>query len=351
MRGIRGAAILALLVWLAACQRNAADPYPTPDVAADRAAYEALMPGPATPFDSGAVPVKHLAAFNFAGIHFRGPIGWWYFNGHLLDQDGKRWSGMFAILGDNQFYGALALPDENVFIPFYRRVATVVERDKLRVSSEGVASLRQLERGRLGFAFQLTDSAAQLDLTLTPQRPPVAIGGEGMITMGDTGRSKYLLIPRLALSGTGTIDGRTVSLRGLGWMDHQWGLWDYRKIDQWNWHSIHLTDGTDLMVFEFVREGKTVKIDCDAVTPAGEHRPGLTCTTERLRRWRSPKTKREWTVIWRIGVPELDAVLTVTADRPDQEINETIYEGGCFVSGTRGGKPVTGRSFYEEYQR
>lgn len=345
------ALLLAAAVVLGACQPSATGPYPTPDAGADRAAYEALMPGETAPLDQAGIPVKHLAAFNFAGIHFRGPVGWWYFNGHLLDQDGKRWNGMFAILGDNQFFGSVALPDENLFFPIHQRAATVVERDKLQVSTEGLATLRQLERGRLGFAFTLTDPRVQLDLKLDPLRPPVAVGGEGLITMGDAGRSKYLLIPRLALTGTGTVDGRTVKLRGLGWMDHQWGLWDYKKIDQWNWHSIHLGDGTDLMVFEFVRDNKTVKIDCDAVTPAGEHRPQLACTTQRLRRWRSPTTKREWTVGWRIKVPALDVDITITSDRADQEVNETIYEGGCFVAGMSGGTAVTGRSFYEEYQR
>ncbi len=348
----RNIIIVALLLLASlACQKPASQPYAPPDPAADKAAYHALLPAAdAPPVDEETIPMRHRAAFNFAGIHFRNAMGWWYFNAHAVDERGRRWAFMFAILSDNQFYGSVSLPDDDIFIPLYRKVPTVVDRLGLSAASEGIAQLRQTERGRLRFAFRLTDPSARLDLTLTALGPPIPVSGDGKITMGGTGKSKYFFIPSLRVTGTAAAGGIDTKLTGLGWMDHQWGLWNYGKIKSWHWHSAHLTDGTKLMAFGFRTKDRPLHVDCDVILPGGEHKANVACSMKPLSQWKSAATGRRWTSVWQIDAPELDLSLTLTADRENQEINETIYEGGCYVAGTRGGKAVTGRAFYEESQ-
>ncbi|MDP8222991.1 MAG: lipocalin family protein [Candidatus Lernaella stagnicola] len=343
--------LLAIMLVMAACEKKSPPSYTPPDASADRRAYEQLMPPVDAPeVNPENIPVKNLAAFNFAGIHFRNVLGWWYFNAHTLDTEGRRWSFMFAILSDNQFYGMLYSPDDDVFIPYYKETDTEVDRKALSASSKGVATIRQLERGRLDYEFELEGEPAQMKLRLTAIQPPIAVSGDGTISMGETGRSEYYLIPAMRVDGSVAVGDKRRVLHGLGWMDHQWGLWNYGKLRSWHWFSIHLTDGTKAMVFAFVRKDNTMHVDCDAVLPDGTHRPSLSCTAQTLSEWKSEATGRRRATVWRIDISELDASLTVTADRENMEVNETIYEGGAFVSGTRGGKKIEGRAFYEESQ-
>ena len=66
-------------------------------------------------------------------------------------------------------------------------------------------------------------------------------------------------------------------------------------------------------------------------------------------RWRSPASQVRYPVAWRIGIPELDLELSVTARIPNQEFNLGLryWEGAIEVSGSADGRPVAGVGYLE----
>ena len=170
--------------------------------------------------------------------------------------------------------------------------------------------------------------------------------------MGRAGKSFYFSLTNMTLVGTASLDGGTpVRVRGKAWLDRQWGNWDNDDFDQWQWFSIQLYDQTEIMVFNFIRDGRTVAPFAEIVYPDGhqEHKQYFKLRT--LGNWVSPKTKVSWSSGWEIDFLRKDIKLTVLPDFPDQEVTEALWEGGCAVTGTFEGRSVTGRAFYEERRK
>ena len=158
--------------------------------------------------------------------------------------------------------------------------------------------------------------------------------------------------------GRSTIEGEAFAVTGLAWMDHEFFA-DYPiegKVG-WDWMSIQLDDGADLMLFG-IRDAKgghgpdTTGTLVDAGGGArhlefGEVilRPG--------RRWRSELTEADYPVEWEVEVPRLGLRLDV---RPRIDAQEVFAEGGVMpaywegavrVAGERQGRPVTGAGYLE----
>jgi predicted secreted hydrolase len=109
-------------------------------------------------------------------------------------------------------------------------------------------------RGALGrWSVDAPTPAGRLTLTLTPQVPYVLHGRRGIIEQGPGGPSAYYSEPRLAARGVLVIGGRRRSLRGEGWLDHQWGNFAATPgALRWNWFACQLRDGRDLMLYQFL---------------------------------------------------------------------------------------------------
>src|SRR5262249_10254667 len=125
----------------------------------------------------------------------------------------------------------------------------------------------------------------------------------------------------------------------------------------WDWFSVALDDGSDLMLYRLRRAG-----DVTDGSSAGTFRDGdgrrrvllaADFATERTREWTSPRTGVRYPAGWTLRVPDEDLVLTVEPLLPDQELltpastGVTYWEGPCRFTGTRAGRPVSGRGFVE----
>jgi predicted secreted hydrolase len=141
-------------------------------------------------------------------------------------------------------------------------------------------------------------------------------------------------------------------------MDHEFGT-TFLEASQvgWDWFSLQLDDGSDLMLFQLRRaDGASdphsagTWVDAAGVaTPlgAGEFTlvPG--------RRWSSPSSDAVYPVQWRVEVPGRAAHLDISAVVDAQELNTpastgvTYWEGAVTVSGQVGGRAVSGRGYLE----
>ena len=85
-----------------------------------------------------------------------------------------------------------------------------------------------------------------IDLRLTTRRPPVLHDG-GLVTFGPAGDSYYYSRTRMEIAGTIDDHGEQVPVTGLAWFDKQWGNFLVMG-GGWDWFSMQLDDGTDLML-------------------------------------------------------------------------------------------------------
>jgi len=200
-----------------------------------------------------------------------------------------------------------------------------------------------------------------IELDLAEDRAPVLHGDRGYSQQGSSpgNASYYYSLTRMPTTGAVHIGGTRIPVTGLGWMDHEFGT-NFLEKDQagWDWLSIQLEDGGDVMVFQLRRKDGSIDPHSSGtvVEPGGLTRaianPSAFSMTPG-RRWKSPASGASYPVTWTVRVPGSELDLTLTAVLDNQELRTaastgvTYWEGAIDVAGTRAGKPVKGRGYLE----
>jgi predicted secreted hydrolase len=121
----------------------------------------------------------------------------------------------------------------------------------------------------------------------------------------------------------------------------------------WDWFSLQLSDGSDLMVFQIRREDGGIS-PYSSGTLVGPD--GLTQALDREEfeieftgTWRSPRSGAVYPAGWVIRVPGEELTLEVEPLLADQEMDVSYryWEGAVSVRGQAGGNPVSGRGYVE----
>jgi predicted secreted hydrolase len=199
-----------------------------------------------------------------------------------------------------------------------------------------------------------------LDLAVTPGKPPVVHGEDGVSRKG-TARpqtSHYYSFPRLDTAGTLTVGGEQFAVNGVSWMDHEFGSGDLGEdLVGWDWFSIQLTNKTELMLYRLRRADGTVApvSSGTAVFPDGRtrHLASNEMQVAVLDHWSSPSSGGRYPSRWRVTVPALALTLDVHPLLADQELTTshstqvTYWEGAVEVSGQLRGAPVAGQGYVE----
>ncbi|MGB5037436.1 MAG: lipocalin family protein, partial [Blastocatellia bacterium] len=199
-----------------------------------------------------------------------------------------------------------------------------------------------------------------VELELEPGKAPVRHGRDGYSQKGaDAGNaSHYYSMTRMPTRGTLTIEGRTVAVEGLSWMDHEFGT-SFLESGQrgWDWFSIQFDDRTELMIFQLRREdGSLDPRSSGTWIGASGEASSIAAETFSLvpgEMWRSEVSGAEYPTRWTMEVPERRLSLTVRAAFEGQELvtdrstGVTYWEGSVVVEGTRDGAPMSGRGYLE----
>ncbi|MBX8464156.1 lipocalin family protein [Deinococcus sp. RIT780] len=191
----------------------------------------------------------------------------------------------------------------------------------------------------------MTLKAGPLDLTLTPVKGPV-LHPPGFSGSADTGVLFYQGITRLTL--TGSVNGRAV--QGEAWLDHQWGNQIPGQTALWDWFSVQLDGGRDLMVYRVRRlDGTVAQLIGSVVEPDGSVRAVKGLRAVPGEEWISPQG-RKYTLGWQLVSDEFD--LTVRAVRREQELLSrstriAYWEGPIEVSGVWAGEQARGTGMME----
>jgi len=199
----------------------------------------------------------------------------------------------------------------------------------------------------------------RIDLRLSSEKPIVLHGDRGYSRKGDSAEqaSYYYSLTRLRAEGSLSFDGKTHEVKGVAWMDHEFGS-SMLLHDQagWDWFSLQLEDDTELMVFRLrKKDGSSERPFGTFVTRDGAvidlaHEKIIISSTGS---WKSPHTTAVYPSGWRIEIPGRNLALTVNPVMADQEhaaatSTSVIYwEGAVTAKGVSDGKSVHGSGYVE----
>ena len=312
------------------------------------------------------------------GSHPGYRIEWWYYTGNLAAEDGRRFGYQVTFFRAgvdpapknpsrwavrDLFMAHLAVTDMS------RARHLVAERlDRGGVgwagAREGTLSVwnGDWRADLVGETHQLVavDRQFGVDLSLEPGKGAIPHGERGLSRKGvEPGNASYYYsMTRMPTSGHLVLDGETIGVTGASWMDHEFGT-TFLEPSQvgWDWFSLQLDDGTDLMVFRIRRDdggrdlplaGTWVDADTEITVLSGDD-----VALEPGRRWASPTSEAVYPVEWRLAVPARLTELRIEAVIDTQELDTrastgvTYWEGAVTVSGRVGERTVKGRGYLE----
>ena len=307
-------------------------------------------------------------------------LEWWYYTGNLEGVDGRRFGYQVTF-----FRVGIDRAPENPSVWSVRDLfmahlaVTDLDRGQHLVSERlnraGVAwagaRTDRLEVWNEDWRLEADDTSHLLramsddgrfgvDLRLAADRPPVLNGRDGFSQKGlQAGNaSHYYSLTRMKTTGELRLEGETVSVAGLSWMDHEFGTTFLEPSQQgWDWFSLQLDDGTDVMVYVLRQQDGAVDAHSSGtlVRPNGQVVP-LTAEDIELvpgREWVSPTSRARYPVEWVVGIPGESLRLEVRAAVDAQELHTeqstgvTYWEGAVIATGTWDGEPVAGRGYLE----
>jgi predicted secreted hydrolase len=213
------------------------------------------------------------------------------------------------------------------------------------------------------------DARIAIDVVLDEGKPVVLHGDGGYSRKGPTpgNASHYYSLTRMPTRGSLTLDGRRFEVTGTSWMDHEWGT-SFLEPDQagWDWFSIQFDDGSEMMLFQ-IRAGTGPAGSAGGASASASSRSGTLVdragnvkalgpgdfSLSPGRTWTSPGSGAVYPVEWRLDVPGQSLQVVARAAFPAQELRTeqstavTYWEGVIDVTGTRAGRPISGRGYLE----
>jgi len=223
-------------------------------------------------------------------------------------------------------------------------------------TGEGFLPLRLAARAGGDDASGIGTGGAEvaIDLELAEGGPPVLQGEEGWSRKGPEpgNASYYYSFPRMPARGAVAVGGRRFAVRGEVWLDREWSTSGLSEEQVgWDWFSLQLDDGRELMVYQIRRRDGTFEPSSHGALIAGGTARRLTVDDfelEVLDRWRSPRGG-VYPARWRLRLPGEGLGLTVEPLLADQELDVSFryWEGAVAAAGEGPGGPVTGRGYVE----
>ena len=201
----------------------------------------------------------------------------------------------------------------------------------------------------------------EVDLLLVPQKPLIFHGQNGLSKKGpgEGQASYYTSFTHLETRGFLKSSSTTrTAVQGRSWFDHEFGSNQLTAEQKgWDWFSLGLTDGRDLMVYFLRRTDGSIEPASSGtlVEPDGKTRhlklADISITV--LDRWKSPRSGGEYPGRWRIQIPSSAIDLMIVPYLADQELMTprstgiTYWEGAISGQGTSRGQSVTCQGYIE----
>jgi predicted secreted hydrolase len=337
-----------------------------------------LGPGPAV---SGFARVAAPRPFRLPadhGAHFDYQTEWWYFTGNLEAAGGAHFGFQLTFFRRGLSPGAPpdgpGLASNQVYFAHF--AVTDVERGQhvaLERFARGAAGLAGatsepfavwLEDWKAGeggdgswrLAARDAESGLSLDLVVRPEKPLVAHGDRGVSPKSSEpgNASFYVGYTRLSARGRVGIAEHAAQATGLAWFDHEWSTSALgASALGWDWFSLQLGDGRELMYFQIRRDDGSVEpVSAGTLVEADGRTRRVARGDVQLqveRRWTSAASGTAYPAAWRLVVDSAGLDLRIEPWLADQELRTSFvyWEGAVRVSGRSRGTRVTGQGYVE----
>jgi predicted secreted hydrolase len=330
--------------------------------------------------------------FSFPQDHFSHPefkTEWWYYSGHLqslgqgaksfgyqlaffrtgLTRDTKNQKSKWSI--QDLYFAHLAITDESKNKFQYL--------EKISRGSLGEAGASSYKTGEKTFRVWIENWSVEekgpamqqhflkagdknfgIDLMLTPEKNPIIHGQNGVSQKaeGEGYASHYYSIPRLKTEGKIYLQNKEIPVKGMSWMDHEFGSSQLRDYQVgWDWFSIQLDNGMELMFYQIRhKDGKIDPYSSGTIIFADgtyQHLSKKEFQIEVLDQWKSSKSGAIYPSKWKIKVPshQIDLILSPTVKNQELITKEstrvTYWEGSIKVEGKYQGSPINGLGYAE----
>jgi predicted secreted hydrolase len=302
---------------------------------------------------------------------------WWYFTGNLTS-DGRQFGyqlTFFRDAVDNPFPNPSRWRLDNLYLAHFA-ITDIADGELIyaqRISRGAVnlaavdAATGRIWNGRWSarvvgntWTLRAADGEIAIHLELVSRKPAVIQGRNGISQKGpaEGNASHYYSLTRLETSGTIQTRDGSYEVAGWSWMDHEFSTSQLEPGQTgWDWISLHMNDGSELMLFQLKRTDATRDpFSAGSFADASGRVTQLTAedfAMMPLETWTSPRSGAQYPIRWRVRVPRLALEVETSAAVRDQELDtrqttQIIYwEGSIAARGTRDGAPVEGRGYLE----
>lgn len=299
---------------------------------------------------------------------------WWYINLHLTNlSSGKKYDVMASYFPKQKDLPApmrlFTITDEEKkqYIPSIKVAFGTLNASDKKHDLRFRKWLRrdhwfQIPRYAFQYGLRVDNSRTGINVAMCSQKPPLPVNGTGKVKIGSDGYSYYYSLTRLHVAGLLMINGRRIPVVGIGWVDHQFGGYDYtEKSEGYEWFSLQLDNNVDIICWYAFEDGEVVSPVMTYMFGDNSVEVPENFTIEPLDYWLSPKMKK-YASKWRITEPDrkLDVVVKTTIPNqlaylpfPYRENHlweiylSGLYEGSTVIEGSFGGKPVKGVGYAE----
>jgi predicted secreted hydrolase len=316
------------------------------------------------------------------GAHPDFQTEWWYYTGNLKTQQGRHFGFQLTF-----FRRALIPPDQiqdrpsfwstdQVYMAHFS-LSDVARRgfyyyENYSRSAAGLAgvqsppfhvwlgnwSVEQIEDHR--YLLKAAQDNIAIELVLTDQKGPILHGENGYSQKGPQpgNASYYYSLTRLLSEGSIVIEDQEFLVSGYSWMDHEFST-RALSLDQvgWDWFSIQLDNGTELMVFQIRKDENYTDERFDPNSSGTLIFADSSYTHLNFQdfeiivhdTWRSPHSDAIYPAAWTITIPSAGISLNIEPYLADQELNLsfTYWEGAIKIEGIIDGQLVSGSGYAE----
>lgn len=304
---------------------------------------------------------------------------WWYFTGNLSDGAGRGFGYQLTFFRQGIIPPAERAPERSRFVvddlKFAHFTITDVAERKFHFeqkTSRGAFGEAGFDEGdRLAwldswslrmepdgaFVLHADGKETALDLRLVAEKAPV-IHGQGGVSQKASGEghaSHYYSLTSLITKGEVRIGAKAFQVGGESWFDHEWAT-NQLAPEQvgWDWLSLHLDDGSELMLYRMRLAGGAMDPTSSGTLVAKDATSThLTSSAFRMTptaSWKSPATGADYPIAWRVELPSAQLEIAVRAEMENQELALkplAYWEGAVTAMGKRGDRAIAGHGYLE----
>jgi predicted secreted hydrolase len=297
------------------------------------------------------------------GAHPDYRIEWWYVTANLTDESGEQWGAQWTLFRQAMTPQSSAEADagwqsSQVWLGHAALTRADEHRyaDRLARGGIGQAGVRtqpfqawiddwslagKVDPQLSPLQVSATGERFSYDLSLQATAPLVLHGDRGFSQKSDRGQASwYYSQPFFQVDGEIQWQGESRRVTGMAWLDREWSSQPLAADQQgWDWFSLHLQDGSKLMLFRLRSDDDSHFHSGTWITPDGVPEPLDRSAIRMTPLEETDVATRTLPTRWRLQIAHKGLDVTAQALNPQSWMGTGIpyWEGPVNVAGSHTG--------------